>query len=381
MTVEIAGTTTRSRVVSTFVDLAAIESPAHEERECANYIIGYLEALGLDVSEDDAATTIPAGAGNLTVRLPGTTDGTPIFLCSHMDTVALADKVVPVITDDGRITNEREAILGGDNKAAVAVMLELVHDIVKGDIPHAGLEVVFTPCEEVGLLGAKAYDPSQLHAKLGFVYDHGNDIGKIVQQAPSQVSLRFTFIGRAAHSGIAPEEGRSAIRAAAEALSRMPHGKVDEQSTANVGLIEGGTAVNIVPEYCTLRAEARSLDHARATELANLMIECCTDTANAHGVDVEIDMVDEYRAYSFREANPAIKIASAALSAAGYTPELIPCGGGSDANIFNGVGLTCANLCNGMRMIHTSDEYMEIVDLEGMLRVSHELIANARNDS
>lgn len=375
-------TVTGSRLVSTFLELAAIESPARHEGEVATYVRGYLEALGLEVEEDDAGERIPAGCGNLTVRLPATAPGTPIFLCSHLDTVALDDEVVPVVTDDGRITNERDAILGGDNKAAVAVMLELVREFVDqhgAAAPHAGLEVVFTPCEEIGLLGAKLYDPSGLTARHGYVFDHANDIGKIVVQAPSQVSLRIVFSGRAAHSGIAPEQGRSAIRAAADAITRLQLGRIDEQTTANVGLIEGGTAVNIVPERCTIHAEARSLDHDRVSGLSQQMIATCADVAAEHGMDVQIDAVDEYRAYSFRDANPAVRHAAAALTAAGYEPQLVPCGGGSDANVFNANGKPCVNLCNGMRLIHTSDEYIEIADLQGMLRVARELVNVARD--
>lgn len=370
-----------SRVATTFVELAAIASPAHDEGNVAAYVRGYLEALGLDVSEDAAGTQIPAGCGNLTVHVPATSPGTPIFMCSHLDTVALEDDVVPVITADGtRITNQRQAILGGDNKAAVAVMLELVRELVDDPAaqPHAGLEVVFTPCEEVGLLGAKHYDVNKLEAAYGFVFDHANDIGKIVVQAPSQVSLRATFTGQAAHSGIAPEQGRSAIRAAAEAITNFQLGRLDEQTTANVGLIEGGTAVNIIPERCTIRGEARSLDNARVAEVSQQMIEQLTDAAAAHGVDVDIDVADEYRAYNFRETAPPVKLAMAALTAAGYTPTLVPCGGGSDANIFNANGKPCVNMCNGMRLIHTADEYIEIADLEGMLVVARELVRAAR---
>lgn len=368
----------RSRVVTTFVELAAIASPAFEEGLAADYVRGYLEALGLEVEEDGAGAAIPAGCGNLTVRLPATAEGTPIFLCSHLDTVALADEVVPVFTDDGRITNERDAILGSDNKAAVAVMLELVRDLVTSGDAHAGLEVVFTPCEEVGLLGAKHYDASRLTARLGYVFDHGNDIGKIVAEAPSQISIRATFTGRASHSGIAPEEGRSAVLAAAEALCAMRLGRVDERSTANVGLIKGGTAVNIVPERCTIFGEARSLDHDRVALIAQEMLQCMTDAAARHGIDVEVDTTDEYRAYSFSPTAPAVRLAIEALEAAGYAHELVPCGGGSDANVFNAHGKPCVNLCNGMRLIHTPDEYITIDDLDGMLRVAHGLVRAAR---
>jgi tripeptide aminopeptidase len=364
-------------LVRTFMDLAAQPSPAHEEGPCADYVRGYLEALGLEVEEDQAGERIPAGCGNLTVRLAATAPGTPIFLCSHLDTVALEAPVEPVLTDDGCITNRNQAILGGDNKAAVAVMLELLRELVESGEPHAGVEVVFTPCEEVGLLGAKAFDTSRLRSTFGYVFDHANDIGKVVVEAPSQVSITATFTGAASHSGIAPELGRSAIRAAAEAISAMPHGRIDERTTANVGLIEGGTAVNIVPEKCVLRGEVRSIDHDRAVEVTEEVVRAFTDAAGRHDVDLDLAVHDEYRSYAFTAKTPAVAHAMGALERSGYEPLLVPCGGGSDANVFNAAGVQCVNMCNGMRKIHTRDEYIEVADLEGMLGVARELVRGA----
>jgi tripeptide aminopeptidase len=369
-------------VLHTFLDLAAIPSPARDEGRVAAWCRGYLEGLGLAVEEDDAGETIPrggAGCGNLYARLSPSegVSGTPIFLCAHLDTVALEDEVVPVLEDrDGVlcVTNEREAILGGDNKAAVAVMLELVRELAAGDVPHAGVELVLTPCEEVGLLGAKAFDAARLQAEFGYVFDHANDIGKVVVEAPSQVSITATFTGVASHSGIAPEAGRSAIRAAADAIAAMPHGRIDEQTTANVGLVSGGTAVNIVPERCQLKAEVRSLDHDRAAAVTEDVLAAFTDAAARHAVDVDVQRRDEYRAYRFTERTRPVAHAMRALAATGFEPELVPCGGGSDANVFNHAGVPCVNLPNGMRLIHTTDEYVEVRDLTTMLEVARNLV-------
>ena len=364
-----------SPVVDTFLKLCAIPSPSYHEEACATWVRGYLDGLGLDVHEDDAGSAIPAGCGNLLVRIPGTVPGTPIFLCAHLDTVTLDDEVHPILDSDrGSITNERDAILGGDNKAAVAVLLELARELVTESVDHAGVELVFTPCEEVGLVGAKHFDVQQLQAKWGYVYDHADEIGKIVAQAPTQISLRATFVGQAAHSGIAPEAGRSAVRAACEAVATMPHGRIDAETTANVGLIEGGTAVNIVPERCTLRGEVRSLDHQRVSAVAQQIIDTFTDVATKHGVDVNIDSRQEYRAYNHTEKSAPVQLAISALQGAGYDAHLVSCGGGSDAHIFTGNGVPCVNLCNAMREIHTSNEYMLVEDLEGMLRVTRELV-------
>ncbi|MEO6866486.1 MAG: M20/M25/M40 family metallo-hydrolase [Gaiellales bacterium] len=369
-------------VLRTFLDLAAIPSESRDEGRVASWCHGYLEGLGLEVIEDDAATTIPgggAGSGNLYARLaptPGTT-GTPIFLCAHLDTVTLEDELDPVLEDrDGVlcVTNANRAILGGDNKAAVAVMLELVRELVQSGEPHAGLEIVLTPCEEIGLLGAAAFDVTTLTAKFGYVFDHANDIGKIVVQAPSQVAITATFTGAAAHSGIAPEKGRSAVRAAADGIAAMPHGRIDEQTTVNIGLIEGGTAVNIVPERCVLRGEIRSLDHDNAAAVTEDVLAAFTDAAARHAVELDVKRIDSYLAYSFTERSAPVAHAKRALEAAGYTPELVTCGGGADAHKFIQNGMPCVNLPNGMQLIHTSDEFIEVDDLLGMLEVSRQLV-------
>jgi tripeptide aminopeptidase len=371
-----------SSVTRTFLDLVAIPSEARDESRVAAWCAGYLEALGVEVHEDDAATTIPggAGSGNLLVRIPGTVPGTPIFLCAHIDTVALDDDIVPVIEErDGVrvITNGRAAILGGDNKAAVAVMVDLVRELLAGELEHAGVEVLLTPCEEIGLLGAKAFDVSQLTAAHGYVFDHANDIGKVVQRAPTQVSFTARFTGAASHSGIAPEAGRSAIRAAADAVSAMPHGRIDEATTANVGIIRGGTGVNIVPEQCVLHGEVRSLDDAQAAATMAQVTAACSEAGTRHGVDVVVEERVEYRSYAHREQAPVMRHALAALSACGYEPMLVPCGGGSDANVFNEAGVPCVNLPNGMRKIHTADEYIAIDDLDAMLEVARALVRAA----
>ncbi len=363
-------------VVNTFIELAALRSPAREEGPAAEYVRGYLDDLGIPWTEDDAAATVPAGCGNIHATIAPTAAGTPIFLCSHLDTVALEDDVVPVL-EDGRITNSNQAILGGDNKAAVAVMLELARELATGTVPHAGVEIVFTPCEELGLLGAKAFNASSLAARYGFVFDHADDIGGIVVEAPTQYSIRAQFTGVASHSGIAPEGGRSSIRAASLAICNMPHGRVDDRSTANVGLISGGSAVNIVPEHCTIRGEARSLDHDRAAQIAQDALDAISDAATSCGVDVTVDLHEEYRAYSFTASTPAVRHATQALQSAGYEARLIPCGGGSDANVFNAAGVPCVNMCNAMRMIHTADEYIDVADLVGMMSVARQLVAHA----
>ena len=240
-------------VLELFVDLAAMKSPPGEERQVADRVALYLRELGLVVEEDGAGAVVDATAGNLYCRVEPTDGdrggggGVPIFLCAHLDTVPPAGEIEPVV-EDGTVRNAAGTILGADNKSAAAAMLDATRRVVEERRPHAGLELLFTPKEEVGLLGAAAFDESRLAAKVGYVYDQAAPIGEVILGAPYSQSMEVRFHGRASHSGMYPEEGRSAIAAAARAIADLRLGRVDEESTANVGLIEGGTAANIVPD-------------------------------------------------------------------------------------------------------------------------------------
>src|SRR6476620_9744727 len=246
-----------SEVVDLFTELAALPSPPGEERAVADVVIRYLRDLGLTVDEDDAGLKVGSNIGNLYCRLEATDGGNPIFLCAHLDTVPPEGPIEPVI-EDGIVRNAAGTILGADNKSAVAAMLEGVRRVLVEGRPHAGIELLFTPKEEVGLIGAYAFDNDRLRADIGYVYDQAAAPGEIILGAPWSESMEVQFHGRAAHSGMFPEEGRSAIQAAAKAIAALRLGRVDEETTAYVGVITGGTAGNIVPEWCTFIAEARS---------------------------------------------------------------------------------------------------------------------------
>src|ERR671922_123989 len=230
-------------VLTLFTELAAIASPPGEERQVADRVRAYLEELGLEVSEDDAGREIGSNAGNLLCRLPRTTEngGVPIFLCAHLDTVAPSGPLEPVV-EDGVVRNAGGTILGADNKAAVAAMLDATSRILHDGRPHAGVELLFTPKEEVGLQGAKAFDASMLQAETGFVFDQAAPIGDVILGAPYARQIEVVIHGRAAHAGMAPEEGRSAIVAASRAIADLRLGRLDDETTASVGLISGGTA-------------------------------------------------------------------------------------------------------------------------------------------
>jgi tripeptide aminopeptidase len=365
-------------VVDLFCSLAAIPSPSRKERAVADRVLDILRGLGLEADEDDAGTRIGSDIGNIYCRLAPTDggEGTPIFLNAHLDTVPADGPIEPEVRN-GVVVNRRDTILGADNKAAVAVMLAAIARLADGT-PHAGVELVLTPMEEVGLHGAKAFDLGRLHAGLGFCYDHAAPIGNVVLAAPTQKSLELRFVGRAAHSGIAPEQGRSAIVAAARAIADMSLGRIDDATTANVGLIRGGVAGNTVPPECTVSAEARSRDPDRLREQVQAMLDAATYAANLAECELETRIISEYEGYRFARSHDGVRLISDALGASGYPVTYIESGGGADANVFNAAGVPCINVCNGMADIHTASEHIAVSDLEGMLGVTLRLIEAAR---
>jgi len=371
---------TATPVLDLFRDLAAIPSPSGRERAVADRTLEFLRDLGLEPTEDDAGARIGSDMGNIYVALPPTDggDGTPIFLNAHLDTVPPTAPIDPEVRN-GVVVNRHDTILGADNKAAVAVMLAAVADLVRGDRPHAGVELVLTPMEEVGLRGAKEFDTSRLRARVGYCYDHAAPIGNIVLAAPTQRTVRFRFIGRAAHAGIAPEDGRSAIVAAGRAIADMPLGRIDAETTANVGIVKGGIAGNIVPPECLVEAEARSRNPGRLREQVQAMLDAATFAANLAECELESRIEPEYEGYRFARSDPAVRLAARALEACGREPVYIESGGGADANVWNAGGLECVNLCNGMAEIHTASEHIAASDLDVMLDVTLALIDAARN--
>jgi tripeptide aminopeptidase len=365
-------------VLDLFLELAALRSPPGEEREVADVVVAYMRDLGLDVDEDGAGDAVGSTIGNLYTRLEATADGIPIFLCAHLDTVPPDGQLEPVV-DDGVVRNAGGTILGADDKSAVAVMLEAARRVLAENRPHAGIELLFTPKEEVGLLGAAAFDHTRLHAQLGYVYDQAAPIGEIILGAPYSQAMKVRFHGRASHSGMYPEEGRSAIAAAARAIADLRLGRVDDETTANVGTIQGGTAGNIVPEWCRFDAEARSHDERKLADLVQEMLETFAFAASLADCEVETSVKKSYRGYRFKRDDLVVQLAAAALERSGHAPTYGLSGGAADANVFNERGLPCLNLANGMTSIHTPDEHIAVDDLDEMVEVTLALVDAARD--
>jgi tripeptide aminopeptidase len=364
---------TQNRTLELFLELVATASPPGEERGVADRVTAQLRSLGLEVDEDDAGAEISSSAGNLLARLEPIAEGEPIFLCAHLDTVPPDGSIEPVV-DEGVVRNAAGTILGADDKAAVVVMLEAARRVLEEGRPHAGLELLFTSKEEVGLRGAYAFDASRLRARVGYVYDQAAPIGEIILGAPSAQSFDVRFHGRASHAGMFPEEGRSAIAAAARAIAELRLGRVDGETTANVGEITGGTARNIVPEWCSFTAEARSHDEQKLAALIQEMLDSFTFAAGVAECEVETSVQRSYRGYRFRRDDLPVRLAVQALESVGLAPSFALSGGAADANAFNERGLQCVNLANGMADIHTPDEHIAVADLELMVDVTLALL-------
>jgi tripeptide aminopeptidase len=365
-------------VAALFVELAGVPSPPGEERAVADRVIDYLRGLALLVDEDDAGARIESTIGNLYSRVEPNGGGTPLFFCAHLDTVPPEGPLQPVV-EDGVVRNAGGTILGADNKSAVAAMLEATRRVLAENRPHGGIELLFTPKEEVGLRGAAAFDHERLNARVGYVYDHAGPVGEVILGAPFQCKLDVAFHGRAAHSGMYPEEGRSAIAAAARAIADLRLGRLDDETTANVGSIRGGSARNIVPERCFFEAEARCHDERKLAELVEEMLETITFAGQLAECDVETQVDPSARGYRFKRDDEPVRLAAAAFDLVGVQPSYGLSGGGADANVFNERGLQCLNLANGMTDIHTPDERIAIADLERMVDVTLALVEVARN--
>jgi len=360
--------------MSRFVRLCETPSPTGEEAEVAAMVRGELESFGLEVFEDDAAGPAGAGCGNLLARLPGERPDFVLF-CAHLDTVP-HDGPIEVVLDEGVYRSAGETILGADNKAAVAVLIELAARH-RDRPPPIGIELLFTVAEEQGLRGAAAFDCATLRSKLGFVLDQATDIGEVITAAPSHHRIEATFTGVEAHAGLCPEEGRSAIAVAAAAIGEMELGRLDPATSANIGLIRGGTSGNVVPGRCRVTGEARSLDANRAVEVITAMTDAMVWSASEHGCEVDITTGKLFEAYEVPGDSPALAIAEAALVKRGHEPVRVSTGGGSDNHVFVAAGLDTVLLANGTYENHTHDEFVPRANLAEMLEVCEAILEGA----
>jgi tripeptide aminopeptidase len=366
----------RARLHETFAALCRIESPSGHERACADWVTSELRSLGLDVREDASAEAVGSDAGNLLARVPGSAEAS-ILVCAHLDTVPPVAPIEPVLVD-GYWKNANQGILGADNKSAVAVALELARRLTTAaEAPPIGVEFLFTVCEEVSLRGSREFDVTQLQSSFGYVLDHATPIGEVVIGSPTHYRIVAEFRGRAAHAGVRPEAGRSAIAAAAKAIAAMRLGRLDSETTANVGMINGGTAINVIPERCRVEAEVRSLNEARAAAVTTETVDHLEDAANAAECDLDLSVEQMFSGFRTKPRAPQLLVAERALRACGYEPKPIDSGGASDANSFEAAGFACTNLADGTERNHEPGERISAQALESLLEIAIALVDEA----
>ncbi len=342
----------RARLLSTFRTLLEIESPSGHEGDIARYVTSELARMGGNVVTD--------ASGNVIGRFEGV--GEPIMLNAHLDTV-MPTVGLKIVESDGRLRSDGTTILGADDKAGVAAILEAIRSIREQGISHLPIEVVFTIAEEIGLVGAKNLDYTLVSAKRGICLDSSGPVGMIMVAGPAQISIDVTITGRAAHAGMAPEKGISAIVVASEAIAAMRLGRIDEETTANVGIIQGGSATNIVPEKVTISAEARSRDESKLRAQVESMRKSLGSAAARHGATINMKAEYAYRAFKLSESDELVRMVSQAAKSLGMNVALGATGGGSDTNIFNERGIKTVNLGIGYDDPHSSNESIAIADL------------------
>ncbi|MEW6189167.1 MAG: M20/M25/M40 family metallo-hydrolase [Actinomycetota bacterium] len=362
-----------SRLVKTFSELIKVDSLTFYEERVAEYIANKLGELDIDVCIDDAGERVGGDTGNVIAHLPGNTSAPTLLFNAHLDTVEPGIGIEPQIKD-GIIRSKGDTILGADDKAGVAIILEMLYVLKASGLPHGDIEVVFTIAEEKGLFGSKNLDLSRFKAKFGYILDCEGPPGRIVTRAPFQDSIKALFKGKSAHAGICPERGINAIQAAAIAISRMNLGRIDDETTANIGVIKGGLAANIVPEETSIEGEARSLSLQKLEAQVRHMESCLTEGGKTVGAKLDLEVSRVYDGFTLSSEDEVVKIAMDAARAVGIEPKLIATGGGSDANVFNKAGISTVNLSVGAVNVHSTNEQIAIADLEVVANMTLEIV-------
>lgn len=354
------------RLLARFLELVRIDSPSGEEADVAAYCAEELVALGFEVRFDDSPPRTGSNSGNLVAERAGSAPDAPVLVLSaHMDCVEPCRGVSPVI-EGGIVSSAGDTVLGADDKAGIAAILEAARRIGEADGPRPAVKVVLTVCEEVGLSGAKALEPADARGDACLVLDADGVPGGIVIAAPTHYTFTATFQGVASHAGVAPEAGRSALVMASRFIAAVPIGRLDARTTANIGTVNGGTATNVIAAEAVVTGECRSLDAARVEEVRASMAAAMEAAAEEGGGSVEVSWTREYSGFSFAEDAPLVRLAVQACCDAGLDPVLKSTGGGSDGNIFAGHGVPTLVLSCGMSGVHGTGESVAVADLHAL---------------
>ncbi|WMJ89904.1 M20/M25/M40 family metallo-hydrolase [Anaerocolumna sp. MB42-C2] len=362
------------RAAEEFIKLVSIDAPSFKEREMADVLKQYLVGLGFEVTEDDAYKFYGGNAGNLYGFLKGDIKGDPLLFSAHMDTVEPSTGKKAMIQEDGTITSDGSTVLGADDLAGVVAILEAVRTIREKGLSHRSVEVLFTIAEEVYIRGSEVFDYNQIKAKEAYVLDLSGPVGTAALKAPTLVSFTSEFTGKASHAGFAPEEGINAISAAAEAITAMKQGRIDEETTVNVGIIEGGLARNIVPEKCILKGEVRSLNHNKTLAEIDKIEHIFKETAWSFGAELKFETSFGCIAYEIDKAQEVVKRFDRACRELGYETDYVATFGGSDNNNFVRNGITGIVIACGMNAVHSTKEYTHIDELERCSNITLKLM-------
>ncbi|QTM99761.1 M20/M25/M40 family metallo-hydrolase [Sediminibacillus dalangtanensis] len=353
----------QERIVEEFLELVQVNSETEHEEEIVEVLRKKFTELGLEVVEDDSKAKTGHGANNLICTLKGNKrEVDTIYFTSHMDTVVPGNNIKPSVKE-GYIVSDGTTILGADDKAGLAAMLEAIKLLKENDIDHGDIQFVITAGEESGLVGAKALDISMVNAAYGYAVDSNGTVGDIIVAAPTQAKINAVVKGKTAHAGVAPENGVSAITLAAKAISKMPLGRIDEETTANIGRFEGGSKTNIVCDHVEILAEARSLVPEKMEEQVKKMKQAFEETAAEFGGSVDLDIKVMYPGYKQQAGDHVVEVARRAANSIGRDSQLLESGGGSDANVIAGHGIPTVNLAVGYEDIHTTNERMPVGEL------------------
>ncbi len=366
----------KKRLEQFFVEMVKIYSPSGGERKLADYVKNHLQKLGLEVKEDNTGEKTGGNAGNIIAYLPGKNkDGPTILFTAHLDRVEPGENIEPV-QEDGIFRSKGETILAADDISGIAPIFEALYTIKDQGLDHYPVQLVFTVSEEVGLLGAKNLEEGTLKADFGYAFDSNGPVGNIIIKGPTHNSIKVKIKGKASHAGVSPEEGINAIKVASVALAEIEQGRIDSETTSNIGTIKGGKARNVVPDEVEMAGEVRSHDPEKLSGETEKMENIFRKAAEKYGAKLEFEAENLYPSFEFSAEEEVVKRCKKALEKLGKEANLLASGGGSDANIFNGKGVPTLNLATGMEKAHSTDEYIPFSDLVDLSK----LIVNILRD-
>lgn len=368
----------KQRLIDTFTELVEVDSVSGKEGAFVQLLSQKLSTLGLVVIEDDSMTTTKLGSNNLIAKHKGNLDKQPIFFSCHVDTVEPGEGI-KVIEKNGVLYSKGETILAADNKAGIAILLEMMETINEHKIETGPIEFVFSPGEEIGLIGAAALDMSLIDSAFGYVLDNSGAVGNGIVASPFLYMFDIEVTGKAAHAGLEPEKGISAFTIAQNALETIPFGRLDEHTTANIGKINGGAGINVVMEHLMIQGEVRSISDEKARDFLTTLEEAFNTAASQYGGTFTLSVDQKATGFHLADDSDPVKIAKTATAKIGrtFTPEIS--GGGSDANIFNAHGKPTLNLSIGYEEIHTVNEYIPVAEMLKTVELALAIVAEMPN--